>query len=176
MDDDDDADDDTEDAMACRDLAKEQTGIKIPLRSTSKFCLPTNPWPKNQVPVTKKTAFAFTKRKFSWRRPEQSNSWDQYGDSSYAASASASAAEGGRGTYSMSEKQSGMRAANRCSLLNRTEDGRPIEMQAHGLTGVAKLETCSQSIKLVLTLGMRQPAAPTPGTRIGTLNLQDGID
>ena len=81
--------------------------MKILLWSTSKFCLPANPWPKNEHPVTKKNAIAFTKRKFCWRRPEQGNSWDQYGDSSSAASASASAKEGGRGTYSMSEKQSG---------------------------------------------------------------------
>ena len=39
------------------------------------------------------------------------------------------------------------------------------------------LETHSHSIEsLVLTLAMRQPAAPTPETRIGTLNLQGGVD
>ena len=56
-------DDESEDAMARRNLAKEQTGVKILLLSTSNFCLPTNLWPKSEEPVTKTNAFAFTKRK-----------------------------------------------------------------------------------------------------------------
>ena len=38
-------------------------GKTIPLRSPSNFCFPTNPWPKSEEPMTKKNAFAFTKRK-----------------------------------------------------------------------------------------------------------------
>ena len=47
-----------------------------------------------------------TKRKRFWKRPWQSNSRDQYGDSSSAASPSASVEEGGKGTHSMSERSS----------------------------------------------------------------------
>ena len=54
--------------------------------------------------LSKKDAFAFTKRKTYWRKPEQGNNWDQYGDSSSAASASVSAKEGGRGVSNKSEK------------------------------------------------------------------------
>ena len=79
------ADADSEDTEARRSLAKVQTGTEIPLRSTSDFHLPTNPWPKPVETVTKKNAFAFTKRKTYWKRPEQGNNWDQYGDSFSAA-------------------------------------------------------------------------------------------
>ena len=90
-------DDDSEDTRARRNLAKEQTGMEIPLRSSSAFCPPTNPWPKKNESVTNENAFAIAKRKLYWKRLGQGNSWDQYGDSSSAASASASAEEGGKG-------------------------------------------------------------------------------
>ena len=87
-------DTESEDIQFRRNLAKEQTGIEIPLRASSAFSAPTNPWPKKSDSLTKKNAFA-KKRKSYWRRPEQGNNWDQNGDSSSAASASASAEEGG---------------------------------------------------------------------------------
>ena len=61
------------------------TGEAIPLRSTSGYLLPANPWPKAEEVLSKKTAFAFTKRKKYWYRPEQGNNWDEYGDSSLGA-------------------------------------------------------------------------------------------
>ena len=62
---------DSDDTEARRSLAKVQTGQEIPLRSTSDFLLPINPWPKATEVVTKKNAFAFTKRKICWQRPAQ---------------------------------------------------------------------------------------------------------
>ena len=38
-------DDDSEDTRARRHLAKEQTGMETPLRSSSAFCSPTIAWP-----------------------------------------------------------------------------------------------------------------------------------
>ena len=67
-----------------------------------------------------------------------------------------------------------IRAANRCGLLSRTDFS---QAQAHGLTGLARSETRSQSIKHpVPTEGMRQPAALTTGTGLGRIILQGGID
>ena len=81
-------DDDSEDTEARRNLAKVQTGERILLRSMSDFHLLTNPWPRSDEIVNKKNAFAaFTKWKTYSRRPEQGNCWDQYGNSSSAASA-----------------------------------------------------------------------------------------
>ena len=74
-------DDDSMDTEERRSLAKEQAGEETLLRSTSGYPLPTNPWPKAEEILSKKNAFAFTKRKKYWYRPEQGNSWDQYGDS-----------------------------------------------------------------------------------------------
>ena len=87
-----------------RSLAEVQTGEKNRLRSMSGLHLPTNPWPKTEEFLSKKNAFAFAKRKTYWQKPEHGNSWDQYEDSSSAASASASAEEGGRGVSSKIEK------------------------------------------------------------------------
>ena len=67
-------DDDIEDTRARRNLAKEQTAMEIPLRSSSACCPPTKPWPKKNDSVTKKNAFAITKRKLYWKRPGQGNS------------------------------------------------------------------------------------------------------
>ena len=86
-----------------------------------------------------------TKRKMYWKKPGQGNSWDQYGDSSSAASASASAEEGGKGAHTMSERPprgaSGplnVRAVLRHLLLNRIDYSLPIGAQARGQTGLAK--------------------------------------
>ena len=88
-------------SMNCRSLAKEQTGKEIPLRASSALSAPVNPWPKKNESHTRENALIMTKRKMYWKRPGQSNSWDQYGDSSSATSASASAEEGGKGVHSM---------------------------------------------------------------------------
>ena len=53
-------DDDSEDTEARRNLAKVQTGERIPLPSTSDFRLPTNPWPKSDEVVNNKNACALT--------------------------------------------------------------------------------------------------------------------
>ena len=44
-----------------RSLAREQRGEETPLRSTSRYLLPTNPWPKTEEVFSKKNAFAFTR-------------------------------------------------------------------------------------------------------------------
>ena len=72
------------------------TAMEIPLRSTSGYILPDTRWPKTAEVVNKDTAFAVAKKKRYSHRQEQGNSWDQYEDSSSAASAPASTEEGGR--------------------------------------------------------------------------------
>ena len=74
------------------------------LRSAGACSSPNNPWPKEKESETRDTAFAVQKRKMQWKRQGQGNSWDQYGDSSSAASPLASAEKGGKETHSMSEK------------------------------------------------------------------------
>ena len=69
----------------------------IPLRSAGAYSSSSNPWPKEKESETRDTAFAVQKRKMQWKRQGQGNSWDQYGDSSSAASP-ASAEEGGKAT------------------------------------------------------------------------------
>ena len=87
-----------------RSLAKEQLDVEIPLRSAGAYTSPMNPWPREGETETRDTAFAVQKRKIHWKRQGQGNLWDQYGDSSSAASPSVSAEEGGKGRRIMSEK------------------------------------------------------------------------
>ena len=89
-----------------RAIAKEQLGIEMPLRSAGAYSSPNNPWPRELETEMRDNAFAFAvqKRKVYWKRQGQGNRWDQYGDSSSAASPSASAEEGGKETHIMSEK------------------------------------------------------------------------
>ena len=82
--------------------AREQTGTEIPLISVSIFSAPKNLWPKRNEIETRETAFAMQKRKLSCKKQGQGNRWDQYGDSSSAASPSAE--EGGNETHNVSEK------------------------------------------------------------------------
>ena len=88
------------DTKSRRSLAREQTGIEIPLRTIAAFNAPSNPWPKRNEQDTRDTAFAMTKRKLHWKKPGQSNSWDQCRDSSPVASPSAKKVE----RHSVSEK------------------------------------------------------------------------
>ena len=68
--------------------AKKQTGEEeVPLRLTSGYHLPANPWPKTEEALTKNNAFAFANKKRYGYRQEQGNRWEQYGDSSSAAAA-----------------------------------------------------------------------------------------
>ena len=76
--------------------------MEIPLRSAGAYSLPNNPWPREKEAETRDTAFAVQKRKIQWKRQGQGNRWDQYGDSSSAASPSADAEEGGKETHSVS--------------------------------------------------------------------------
>ena len=56
-------DDDSDDTMARRSLAQEQTGNEKPLRASSPFSAPVNPWPKKNESLTRENAFIMTKRK-----------------------------------------------------------------------------------------------------------------
>ena len=67
------ADDDSDDTKSRRNLAKEQTGVEIPLRSASAYSAPRNPWPKRNEQDTRHTAFAMPKRKLRWKKPGQGN-------------------------------------------------------------------------------------------------------
>ena len=85
----------SEDTQFRRSLAKGQTGVEITLRASS--ALAKEGWCNHQEEC-------LCLKASHRRRPQQGNNWDQCGDSSSAASASASAEESGKGTYSMSEK------------------------------------------------------------------------
>ena len=78
------------DAVTCKSFAKAQTGMETPLPSASGCILPDPPWPKTA------DCFAVAKKRRYSHRQGQGDSWDQYGDSLSAASALASAKEGGR--------------------------------------------------------------------------------
>ena len=95
---------DPDDIRSRRVLAREQMGMEIPLRPACAYSPPKNPWPREGVRDWR-YRFCRTgqKRKIHWKKQGQGNSWDQYGDSSSAASPSASAEEGGKETHSVSE-------------------------------------------------------------------------
>ena len=46
------------DPVARKSYAKVQTGKEVPLRSTSGYILPENPWPKTAEVADRDTAFA----------------------------------------------------------------------------------------------------------------------
>ena len=95
---------DADEIRTQRALAKEQLRVEIPLRSAGAYSSPKDPWPRELETETRENAFAVQKRKIHWKRQGQGNRWDQDGDSSSAASPSASAEEGGKETHIMSEK------------------------------------------------------------------------
>ena len=177
---------DAEDIRTRRALAREQLGVEIPLRSAGAYSSPSTPWPKEKESETRDTAFDVQKRKMRWKRQGQGNSWDQYGDSSSAASPSASAEEVGKETHSMSEKANKWgggahgshlrRAVSMCSLLNHADYSKPIEAKASGQSGLAKLD--NRSLRIGTTVprsGARLPATIVPGS-IRIMNLQSGMD
>ena len=98
-------DDDSEDTRARRDLAKEQTGMEIRLRS-SRASVHQLTHSQRRLSYSAGRMPLPLLRGSSTGKDMQGNSWDEYGDSSSAASASASAEEGGKGTHSMSERPS----------------------------------------------------------------------
>ena len=124
---------------------------------------------------TRDTAFAVQKRKLQWKRQGQGNRWDQYGDSSLAASPSASAEEGGKETRIMSEK------ANQWGPWASHEPGgkyaqpaQPYRLQQAN-RGEGKWSRCLRIGTIVPLSGTRLPATIVPGSIKVTI-LQSGMD
>ena len=169
-------DDDSMDTEARRSLAKEQTGEETPCCSTSGYCLPGNPWPKSEEVLDKNTAFAFTKRKkMAIGREEQGNSWDQYGDSSSAASASASAEESGRECTARVRSTRMHMPPNfiRCSLLRSMMYSQPTEDITLGRTGPVKSGLLNLFTEHPVPVhAMRQRWRSRLGTEMGLVSIR----
>ena len=146
--------------------------MEIPLRSAGAYSSLKNPWPREKENETKDTAFAVQNRKLQWKRQGQGNRWDQCGDSSSAASPSASAEEGGKETHIMTEKanqwgpwsshESETRAS--CSLYRLQQANRGEGRQSSGLVIVP-----------VPLGGAHLTATIVPGS-IKVMILQSGMD
>ena len=167
------ADDDSDDTKSRGNLAREQTGMEIPLRSPGTSSAPSNPWPKKTEQDTRELVFAMTKRKLSWRRPGQSNSWDQHGDSSPTSFSFRleKANKWGRWSSEVNSKQA--QPAQPYSLQPAKRGaGAWADSGPTGLVRFSQPDYQGYSSNN----GVRWPAALAPGTRLGNLILQDGKD
>ena len=103
--------------------------------------------------------------------------WDQYGDSSSAASPSATAEEGGKETHiSGAHDHRVSQEISMYSLLSHINYSKPTEVKASGRNGPATLDGRSLRSGTIVPLnGTRLPATSVPGS-IRAMILQSGMD
>ena len=166
-------DDGSEDTRARRTLAKEQTDVEVPLRTSGAFSSPTNPRPKKLSQLSGRMPLPLLRGNCTGR----DHSWGQNGDLSSAASASASAEECVKGTHSMSERPSKWGPWRPENVSSRqVQCAQPYRLQPANRDASSWADWTDEVRNSQPEYRARQPAALTPGTGLGTLILQDGKD
>ena len=145
----------------------------FPVRAEGRYAVPTNPWPRNPE-MEERDIVGVQKRKPIYKRQGPSNRWDQYGESSSAASSEANIAseqvsmESNWGPWPPTEP-----ASRDTRPAQPYRFRRPIKVMANGPNGLAMSDSRSlTSGVVVLPDGIRLPAASAPGNRYH----QSGMD
>ena len=143
-----------------------QRDMLIPVRAEGEYSVPTNPWPRDSEREERDTT-GVKKRKPVYRRRGPSNRWDQYGESSSAASSEAHI------TSEQVSMESNWAHGHHLSQpaevrgqLSHIDFRRPIQVMANGPDGLAISDSRSLTSEVVVPPdGIPLPAASAPGTK-----------
>ena len=147
-------DDELQDTAVDGDGQREQD---YPIRAEGKYVAAQTPWPRDEEKEASDIARATKRKPYAHRR--QGNRWDQYGESSSAASSEARIAS----DYVQSESTWGpYESAHRDK---RIDFKRPTEGKANGPDGLATSDNRSRTTGVVLLSGSRLPATTAHGRK-----------
>ena len=142
-----------------REMTEGEENDEIPTRSQGEYATTTNPWPRDEGKEAKAVAEMHKRKPCPTRR--QGNRWDQYGESSSAASSEAHGMSDS--TYTESRAR-GSLSAKHSEQLSPTDSKRPVRVMASGPDGLVTLDSHSlNSGVIALRSGYRQPATTVHG-------------